>query len=152
MKKLVLIDGTNFYFKGSFVGQLSVNGKKVQYIYAFFKNLISLMKKIQKKDDEVVYVLCWDGGYEQRLRISQEAVEKGIIPKAYKQERRQKKITLTQEEIEKNEEFMKQLKQVQRVFEKTRVRQFRIFGEEADDLIGSFVYKYKIERLFKNEL
>jgi len=71
MKKLVLIDGINFYFKGSYVGELDYNGKKVQYIYAFLKNLLSLMKKMEMSGDFVRYVVCWDGGYKERLRISQ---------------------------------------------------------------------------------
>ena len=145
MKKLVLIDGTNFFFKGSFVGQLSINGKKVQYIYAFMKNILSLMKILEKKDDEVIFILCWDGGYTQRLRISQQAVNKGLIPKAYKQQRRQSNTIISEQQKEKKQQFMKQLKQTQQLFSKTRIRQYRMAGQQADDLVGSFVYKYKDE-------
>lgn len=143
MKKLVLIDGINFYFKGSYVGELDYNGKKVQYIYAFLKNLLSLMKKMEMSGDFVRYVVCWDGGYKERLRISQQAVEKGIIQKTYKQERRQSKQLLSQQEKAKNEQFMKQLRGVQELLSYTKIQQERIVGQEADDVIGSFVYKYK---------
>lgn len=145
MKKLVLIDGINFYFKGSFVGQLSVNGKKVQYIYAFLKNFISLTKLLQKKDEQVIFVICWDGGYKERTRISQQAVQKGLIPKAYKQERRQAQARISDEQRAQKEQFVKQMKQVQELFEYTRIRQLRVIGQQADDLIGSYVYKYKDE-------
>lgn len=143
MKKLVLIDGTNFYFRGSFVGELNVNGRSIKYIYAFLRNMISLIKTMQKDNSEVDYVCCWDGGYSQRLRISQEAVERGVVPKSYKQQRRQSKQFLTQEQKKQKQQFKKQMIQVRELFSKTKIQQCFVLGEQADDLISSFVVKYK---------
>lgn len=145
MKRLVLIDGTNFYFRGSFVGELNANGRSIKYIYAFLRNMISLIKMMQKDKSEVDYVCCWDGGYSQRLRISQEAVEKGIVPKSYKQQRRQSGLFLTQEQKKQKQQFKKQMIQVRELFSKTKIQQYFVYGEQADDLISSFVSRYKSE-------
>ena len=143
MRRLILIDGTNFFFKGSFAGNLTVNGKSVKYIYAFFRNIISLIKIFENDCDEAVFICCWDSGHDERTRLSEEAVKNGLIPKAYKQERRESRQVVTEEEKKEREDFLNQLKEIQYIFKYTKIRQAKIIGEEADDIVGSFVFSQK---------
>jgi len=141
MKRLVLIDGINFFYKGAWQGgvNLTCKGEDVTYIYAFFRNLVSLVRQLEEDKDVTTFCICWDGGYTERLRISSEARDKGIIPKIYKQERRESYQTEDPEQQKLNEEFKRQLKIVENLVGYTRVHSAFVRGEEADDLIGSFV-------------
>lgn len=146
MKRLVLIDGVNFFYKGCWANNptLTIRGEDVTYIYAFVKNLISLIRKTENKEDEVKYVICWDGGYDERMKISSKAVEAGLIPKAYKQERRESTGEIMDpDEVKRREEFKRQLLFVEDLIKHTRVTSLFVKGEEADDLIGSLVYSNK---------
>ena len=84
MKKLVLIDGVNFYYKGQWAAGKSYNfqGTDVTYVRSFLSNLLNMLKRLGKDGSELTCVVCWDAGYDERLRISSKAVEEGIIPKA----------------------------------------------------------------------
>lgn len=145
MKKLVLVDGINFFYRGCWSGAptLSVRGEEVTYIYAFFRNFLSMMRKLEQKFDDVDFVVCWDGGYNERMKISSKAVESGIIPKTYKQERRDANLIADDEEKARSDEFKRQMNKTRDVLNTTRVGSLFVLGEEADDLIGSLVYSQK---------
>lgn len=142
MNRLVLIDGVNFFYRGAWQGTdvCTVRGEDMSYVVAYIRNLCSLMEEIGKKNTR--YVICWEGGYDERLRISSEAVEKGLIPKAYKQERREAHETEDAEEKKKAESFKRQRKIAEALTAYTIVGQVKMPGEEADDVIGSLAVKY----------
>ena len=147
MKRLVLIDGINFFYRGSWTGasqdMKSIQGEDMTYVLAYMRNLAYLIKRFKSIYDENRFVICWDGGYDERLRISSEAVTAGLIPKAYKQERREAHDIEDEEEKQKAQEFMRQMRKAQEFTNLTIVSQMSIKGEEADDLVGSFATKYK---------
>lgn len=145
MKKLILIDGINFFYKGAWSGgvTLTAKGEDVTYIYAFIKNLLSLINNMESVTDDCTFIICWDGGYTERLRISSEARDKGIIPKVYKQERRESYDTEDEEQKRLSAEFKRQLYIVEDLVKLTKVHNAFIKGEESDDLISSFVMSQK---------
>lgn len=146
MKRLVLIDGINFFYRGAWGGtsndMRTIHGEDMTYVLAYFRNLANLISHFNLYGDENRYVICWDGGYDERLRISSEAVNAGIIPKAYKQERRESHEIEDEEEKAKAIEFLRQMKKARELTDMTVVCQMWMQGEEADDLIGSYSVKY----------
>lgn len=143
MRRLVLIDGVNFFYRGAWKGTdvCTVHGDDMSYVLAYLRNLDSLMETLGRGYD-VRYVVCWEGGYDERLRISSEAVENGIIPKAYKQERRDAHEIEDEEEKEKAESFKRQRKIAESLTSHTVISQIKLAGEEADDVIGSLAVSY----------
>lgn len=136
-RRLLLVDGTNFFFKGNWgTHDLTLNGESIKCLYSFHLNLPALIRKFEDNEWNLTVVVGWDGGYEERARISIEAVEAGIIPKSYKQERREARAQEDDEEKEKCN-FIKQLSMAEELLSYTRICQVRIKGEEADDVIGS---------------
>ena len=146
MKRLVLIDGINFFYRGAWGGtsqeMKTIHGEDMTYVLAYFRNLANLVNHFRFPTDENRYVICWDGGYDERLRISSEAVDAGLIPKAYKQERREAHDIEDEEEKAKALEFLRQMKLSRQLTDMTIVGQMWMQGEEADDLIGSYSVKY----------
>lgn len=144
MKRLVLIDGINFFYRGAWSGvsndMKTIHGEDMTYVLAYFRNLATLVNRF--RGDDNTFIVCWDGGYDERLRISSEAVATGLIPKAYKQERRESHDIEDEEERQKAVEFMRQMKRARELTELTNVSQMWMKGEEADDLIGSYSVKY----------
>lgn len=146
MKKLILIDGINFFYRGVWSGisneMKSLRGEDMSYVLAYFRNLANLINRFKFPLDENKFVICWDGGYDERLRVSSEAVNAGLIPKAYKQERRESHNIEDPEEKQKAMEFMRQMRRARELTGMTIVSQLWMKGEEADDLIGSLAVKY----------
>ena len=144
MKRLVLIDGINFFYRGAWSGMSNdmktIHGEDMSYVLAYFRNLAVLVNRF--RGDDNTFIICWDGGYDERLRISSEAVQAGLIPKAYKQERREAHDIEDEEEKQKAIEFMRQMKLAKEFTGMTNVAQMWMQGEEADDLIGSYSVKY----------
>ncbi len=138
-RRLLLIDGTNFFFKGTWSGNrvLTRDGTSVGYLYAFYVNVCSLLRLFEKDARDTLAVVCWDGGHAERTRISAAAVAAGIIPKTYKQERREARELLSDEEKRDRRGFIRQLETAEEFLSYTRIAQCRVHGEEADDLIGS---------------
>ena len=134
---VVLIDGTNFFFKGSWGGnELTHGGRSVKELYSFTLSLCSLMKTV----GEALYVICWDGGHRERTELSEAAVRTGLIPKAYKQERREARA-LTDDEKSRSD-FLWQLEKARELVSCTVVRQNLMEGEEADDLVGGYCKRF----------
>jgi len=143
MKRLILIDGSNYFFRGAWAGNLTANGVSVKYTYSFFRSIVNTIKQFERDGYDCDFVVCWDGGYSERLRISQEAVDSGLINKAYKQERRDARNYATEEQVKDKEEFLRQIDETKKILTATRIGQYFIRGEEADDLVGSFAKKYR---------
>lgn len=132
---VVLIDGTNFFFKGTWAGQeLTHDGHNVKELYSFITNLCALMRKFGKTR----YIVCWDGGHAERTRLSEEAVKSGLILKAYKQERKEAREASPSPE----NDFIWQLEKAQEMLSFTSVSQCKVKGEEADDLVSSFTRQF----------
>ena len=132
---LLLIDGTNFFFR-VWAGQpLTWEGHDIKCLYSFHLNLCNLLRLFEKDGSKVTPIVCWDGGYTERLKISEEAVMKGLIPMTYKQARREQHGTL---ETNIGDDFIWQLQRAQEMLAFTRIGQCRIQGEEADDVVSSF--------------
>lgn len=130
--KLLLIDGNNLCFREHFSKKnLSHRGRSVDVLFGVFKSLVSY----HKKWEDHFRIMCWDGGYERRLRESEEAVAEGIIPSSYKQNRRDKAAE-PDPELEPLFEQMDILKD--EMLDKTKTLQVRVKGFEADDVIHSY--------------
>lgn len=130
--KLLLIDGNNLCFREHFSKKnLSHKGRSVDVLYGVFKSLVSY----HKKWEDHFRIVCWEGGYERRLRESEEGVAKGIIPSSYKQNRRDKAAE-PDPELEPLFEQIDILKD--EMLDKTKTLQVRVKGYEADDVINSY--------------
>ena len=142
MRKLLLIDGNNFAFRSAFtVQQLSYGGQPTNLIFGFLKNYISLIKNYENYQA----IVCWDGGYAERLALSTKAVEDKIIDSSYKQNRRDAKNAQSEEDKKKLEDFFRQMDILKNILDFTNLTQNWIKGFEGDDLIASYVKKYKSE-------
>lgn len=106
------------------------DGIPVSVLYGFF-NSLSVLKR---KYPEYLFVIAWDGGYERRERESKIAVEKGLIPSAYKENRHK-----PEEEMPPDVEIIhEQIEPLKEALKLARVFQVRIKGYEADDIINSY--------------
>ena len=140
MKRLLLVDGTNFFFRGSWGtgGYPNKNGHDMTYLYAFVRNFCTLVRQYEVPGDEVKTVVCWDGGYDRRTAASRKAVAAGIVPKEYKQTRKEAKAQQTPEQRRDGEDFKWCLQKGRELLRHTRFSQCLIPGEEADDVVGSW--------------
>ena len=140
MKTLLLIDGTNFFFRGNWGtgGYPNKNGHDMTYLYAFIRNFCSLVRQFEKDGAEVKVVVCWDGGHEERTELSRAAVARGIVPKEYKQTRRESHAQQTPEQKRDSEDFKYCLQKGQELLLHTRFSQSVVSGVEADDVVGSW--------------
>ena len=71
MKRLILIDGVNFFYRGAWSGAavFTVRGEDMSYVMTYLRNLVSLMRHFGSEDKNY-YAICWEGGYRERIRIS----------------------------------------------------------------------------------
>ena len=146
MKRLILIDGVNFFYRGAWGGSAvcTVHGEDMSYVLSYFRNLSLLFKEFGTRDKNY-YAICWEGGYDERLRISSAAVSAGLIPKSYKQERRESHESEDPEAKAKAVSFKRQMKIAREMTDFTVIRQYCMPGEEADDVIGSLASRYKAD-------
>lgn len=136
--KLLLIDGNNachrIYWSMKRQNQnLSYQGRAVNIIYGFFRQLVTLHKDFP----DYYRVIVWDRGYNRRLAESQKAVDEGIIPSAYKQTR------YTEDNAEDRENVRDQMKLVKEGLEFVRCTQAQADGYEADDIINTYIQTYR---------
>ena len=126
--KLLLIDGNNLSYRVFFTHQdLSYKGKMTGVLFGFFKQLVRLHKEYPNH----FRIIAWDGGYARRLDESKKAVEAGLIPSAYKENRKDR----DKDEIQS---LFDQMEQIREVLELIRCVQVRIKGVEADDIINTY--------------
>lgn len=129
--KLLLIDGNNLCFREFFSKKsLTHKGKSVDVLFGVFKSLASY----HKKWPDHFRIVAWEGGYTRRLQESEEAVEAGLIPSSYKQNRRDKAA----EEDPEIEPLFEQMDVLDTLLASTKTMQVRVEGYEADDVIHSY--------------
>lgn len=147
--KLVLIDANNLGIRSAFAQELSVNLSKPSdhpddfldarnqfptgAFHGFFKSLAMLRRRFPDR----YFAIVWDGGYDCRMKLTTEAVEKGTIPETYKENRRGK--AAPQQIVD----FNRQRPDLIRAISCTNIPQMMVKGEEADDTIASYVARYR---------
>jgi DNA polymerase-1 len=112
------------YFGGN--RDLSHKGRSVNLLYGFFRQLIAL----DKKYPDYYRVIAWDGGYERRLRESEEGVKQGLCPDVYKGQRERDNPEL--------DDLFAQRDELRSLLHAVRCTQVRTEGFEADDLINTY--------------
>ena len=129
--KLLLVDGNNMCHRVFWTHQgLSYKGTATGVLYGFFRQLVHLHKNYP----EHFRVVAWDGGYARRLDESTKAVAAGVVPSAYKENRKDK----TPEEQEDLECVFEQMDQLRDALELVKCVQVRREGVEADDIINTY--------------
>ena len=137
MSNVFFVDGMNLAWKAIHAYDLKTSaGEDTSAIFGFLSQFISSMngKKIRT-------VVVWDGGYIERTALTNAAIEKGFIKRGYKTNRasfeeRQKDPKLSTIE--------RQIQGIQEILGYTDVKQVRVAGEEADDVIASYCEKVKL--------
>lgn len=148
--RYLLIDGNNLGIRTAFTNkELGVNA--IDYakdfnpddtlsidswfptgaIHGFFKTLNSLQKMFP---DRYICVV-WDGKSKSRIEESKEAVEKGIVPQYYKENRL---VNASREELIN---FKRQRPVIMEALSLTNIPQIVKPDEEADDIIASLTTK-----------
>ncbi len=132
MKEVILIDGMNLAWKALHTYNLTTeDGQDVSVLFGFMSQLASILSKYKRKA-----IVVWDGGYPERTKLAEEGINKGLIKKAYKENR-----------ILKDEESAKkmdsQLGLIVEMIGYTDIKQVRVKGHEADDVIASYCEKIK---------
>jgi 5'-3' exonuclease len=128
--KYLLIDGNNLAVRAAFAneGLKNADGIPTGVHYGVFQSLINLRQKFPAHNTLIV----WDGKSKRRMAESTEAVKQGIIPEAYKENR--KKDVLPQP----LQDFYKQAPFLQKGIGQTGLPQIRLLEYEADDVIASY--------------
>lgn len=148
--KYLFIDGNNLGIRTAFVNK-ELGTNSIDYakdfdpddtlsidswfptgaIHGFFKTLNSMQRMFP---DRYICVV-WDGKSKVRIEESQAAVEKGIVPQYYKENRL---ANATREEIVN---FQRQRPIIMEALSLTNIPQIVKKDEEADDVIASVVTK-----------
>lgn len=147
-RNLILIDENNFFFRCFWSQKLTAGTRRVEVVYAIFRNLRFTIEAIRAHSgviDDVV-VFAGDRGYRRRFEASQKAFDDGVIPMTYKSARRERhklqQESMCDEEIAEEEEKREQLRLFDELCNKTRIVRAFADGEEADDVIASYCSKY----------
>ena len=136
MSKLLLIDGSNLCHRVFWANrELSFEGSPVGAIYGFFKSLISLRKKYP----EHFMIIAWDSRSKRRMEESTKAVENGLIPFAYKENRKDRNEEISEE----LESLFAQMDTIREGLKLVKILQVRMSGYEADDVIYTYVNQNK---------
>lgn len=135
--RLVLVDGSNLFFRGKFSRFAARwRGRDATCLAAYLHALPALVASLSA-DAPADFIVCWDSGHAERTRLSEAAVAAGLVPKAYKQERREARAA--EGTAAERENFQWQYELAKEATGYTRLGSFALPGEEADDLAGSFV-------------
>ena len=131
MSKLVVIDGNNMAFRVYWVHRrLAHKGTPTGLIYGFFQSLITLKKKYP----DHLFVVVWDApGKNRRHHETQQAVTDGIVPSAYKANRKK-----DERHAEIYEAINDQLDVLEDGLKKSRILQVSLVGYEGDDVVYSY--------------
>ena len=128
MKRLLIIDALNMYFRAYIVDpSLSTNGQPIGGIKGFLKILQKLVR--ETKPDEII--ICWDGeGGSQKRKTKN---------KAYKEGRKPIRLNRDIRNLSKNEELVNKIWQQTRLAEylnELPIIQLWLTAVEADDIIS----------------
>lgn len=124
MHKTILVDANALAFRSLYSHEtlsVEINNKKVftGMIFGFLKMLISINKELSPKK----VLVFWDGGSHRK---------KEIFPD-YKKGRKTTSKEMNYKDIKNS------LKGCQKILKYIGIEQYRIYGEEGDDIIGSYV-------------
>jgi len=135
MKKILLIDGSNMAVRASFANSELKNSDGVftGCHFGTFNILITLKRKYPDYD----FLILWDSRSARRLKESTDAVSQGIIPEVYKANRKKDELPLPLKNFYEQSDFLK------RGIAQTGIPQIMVNGFEGDDVIASYVSKYK---------
>lgn len=133
--KYLLIDGNNLAVRAAFAneGLKNADGIPTGVHYGVFQSLINLRQKFPSYNT----LIAWDGKSKRRMAESTEAVTKGIIPEAYKENRKKDEMP------QPLKDFYKQAPFLQKGIGQTGLPQIRLPEFEADDVIASYVAALK---------
>lgn len=129
--KYILIDGNNLAVRAAFAneGLKSEDGLPTGVHYGVFQSLINLKQRFPEHE----MLIVWDGKSKRRMLESSSAVESGLIPEAYKENRKKDELP------QPLQDFYKQAPYLQKGIGQTGIPQIRLFEFEADDVIASYV-------------
>jgi 5'-3' exonuclease len=129
-KQYLIIDSNNLAMRVSFVNSELKNQDNVPtgLHYGYFQSLINLKQKFKGYQ----FLIVWDGKSLRRKNESEEAVKLGIIPEAYKANR--KKEVMPQPILD----FYAQAPYLKRALEYTGIPQIMFSDYEADDVVGAY--------------
>ena len=133
MKKYVIIDSNNLCCRMAF-SQSSLRSKEGLPSGVHFGTINSLIS-LKKKFPDYIFFMVWDGKSKRRMNESIEAVKKGIVPSAYKENREKDPEKMPQE----LKDFYQQAPFLQRAINELGISQVRFQDFECDDLIASYV-------------
>jgi DNA polymerase-1 len=123
--KVMIIDGTNLAFRAGLVGGFSLSTSDGYDTTVHFAMLNMIRYQIDKYNPEEVCV-CWDIGGSK--------IKEALYPE-YKEARREKALSSS---IDKSLfiDIGKQIKELQEVLPYFGIKQVKLYGVEADDLIA----------------
>ena len=137
---LLLIDGNMIVARSMSVMKPNMEDPlSVGLSYMFFRTYINIAKKYGNPK----VIVAWDTGYEYRMRISQMAVNNGVLTKTYKQDRREKKVVEAQYNPDAERIKKEQRATLCKILGYTKLQQVEYGENEADDVIASYCKKYK---------
>jgi 5'-3' exonuclease len=152
MRKFILIDGNNLGIRSSAVNsELTADlidfdsedfnpddafDDAVRFPTGALHGFLRSLSMLRSQYPDFYIAVIWDGGYDKRLEASEIAVKSGLIPSAYKANRRKGDVPPAVKD------FSKQKPILQDMLSLTSFPQVIKKGEEADDIIASYAKKY----------
>jgi DNA polymerase-1 len=135
MNKYLLIDGNNLAVRASFANQgLSTSdGIPTGVHFGFMQSLV----KLKGLFHDCKFLIAWDGKSARRMKETTDAVARGIIPSAYKENRKKDEIPKPLADFYAQSDYLK------RGIDSLGIPQIRIREYEADDIIASYCNKLK---------
>jgi len=134
--KLLLIDGNNMSNRVFWAHkELQYKGTYTGVIFGFMRQLIYLRKRYP----EYYIIIAWDAGYARRKAESLAAVERGIVPSAYKAQREQARAEADDKKKEELDSLFFQMDQLkEEIIPLVRCTQVCVKGFEGDDILYSY--------------
>ena len=131
--KYLLIDGNNLGVRCSFANSSlrSKDDLPSGVHYGTFNSLFSLKQYFP----DYQFFIAWDGKSKKRMAEAREAVNRGIVPSGYK-DNREKDLEKMRPELK---DFYQQAPFLQRAINELGIPQIRWQDFEADDIIASYV-------------
>jgi len=128
--KYLLIDGNNLAVRAAFSQDDLVNSQGI-HVGCHYGTVTSLVY-LKEQFPEHQFLLAWDGRSEHRLVMSREGVEKGIIPEAYKENRKKGETPAPLVHFHEQSDFLKH------GIHTLGIPQIWLPDHEADDIIASY--------------
>jgi len=122
-RKIIIADGNNLGWMAFGIAPLTYKEQRVEAIYVG----LNMIRGYLQRFGPTQFCVAWDSGRDER-RLA-----------VYPNYKKRRKVELT--EVEKRERglFFNQLRELQRVLESFGIRQYKVKGKEADDVIISLI-------------